>query len=493
MSQAKATAIHRSEVISGVMMGTSPAQMASNAALRHRMYLCPGIEHFSINHNEITQNILPGLEIEVDEEAKAFEETLSPSYGAAMSFDGITINRKSIKLVSYSLATYDRVLKLVYADAEDAGNVENEEKMLVLVAKREIAANGRPIFLINTDNKDAREASSVARQLSLVQQQLAIASGKTPVEASAMNSLPGRDAAHTFDLLAKDFVAIFEGCSALKGLLKSIKEFTTFAGTDNIAGFRARELSKDVDLAEVTGELATIPGDMRQSYWGVVLSGKDGKGGVLGNEKVFKRLVESEQFQAWSAALMTSSKKSRVAKMVRCVESVQWWRQVELLELVLSPLQRCVALVSDTQTPMSALLPLACAVNEEIKVALDDTDFRDEFGDDVAESMLRRLEVRINLDGEAPADQRESGQRGPPPRALLDKLALWAYAIDPKAQKLRHDCLPPFVIRFHRPSPPPSHCHAVWAPRGLLSDAGSAAQCYSAMLPVPTSTLHHAG
>lgn len=438
MSQKKATAIYRSEVISGVMQGTSPTQMASDAALRHRMYLCPGIEHYPLTRSNIIQNILPSIETEVDGEAKAFENTLSQSYGAMMAFDGITINKKSIKMVSYMLGTHQRVSKLVYADAEDAGDVEIEEKMLMLVAQREIKANGRPIFLISTDNKDAREASSVAKQLSLLQQQLAITSGKTPSEASALNSVAGRDAAHTIDLLTKDFVGIFEDDSTLKALLKSIKEFTTFAGTDNIAGFRARELSNDPELAEVTGEIATIPGDMRQCYWAVVLSGKDGQGGVLGNEQVFKRLVQSDQFKAWFGALPNGSKKSRAAKMLRCVESVQFWWQIELIQRVLSPLQRCVNLVSDTKTPMSALLPLASAVNEELKVAIDNTDFKDEFGNDVAGAMLQRLHVRINLDGEVPADQRAAGTRGPQPRALLDKFALWAHAIDPKVQQLRH-------------------------------------------------------
>ena len=434
MSQAKAKAIYRSEVISGVMMGTSPTQMASDAAMRHRMFLCPGVENFQITDNEITQNILPGIEAEVEEEAKAFDNTLSRSYCASLAFDGITVNTNNIKVVSYSLATHDRVSKLVYADAEDAGDVETEEKMLILAAKREIAANGRPIVLISTDNKDAREASSVAKQLSREQQQLAIASGKTTVEASFLNPLPARDAAHTFDLLSKDFITIFEDDPTLKALLKSLKELTTFALTDSISGFRARELSNDPELAQATGEIATIPGDMRQYFWAVVLSGKDGKGGVLGNEKVFKRLIQSVQFKTWFGALPNGSKKSRAVKMIRCVESVQFWRQLELVHLVLCPLQRCIAVVSDTKTPMCALLPLACAVNEELKVALDDAEFRDEFGDEVAESLLQRLELRVNLDGEVPADNRDAGTRGPRPRALLDKLAIWAHAIDPKAQ-----------------------------------------------------------
>ena len=220
--------------------------------------------------------------------------------------------------------------------------------------------------------------------------------------------------------LAKDCIPVCDADPVLKRVLRLAKDVTTWAGGDSVAGFRAQLLRMDValQLAEATGNVATVPGDVRQAHWSNVFAGKDGRAGLLGNERAFKLMVQTAEFTDWVNGLPSDSKKSRVVKMIRHVESAEWsaewWRQIAVLSVLLSPIQRAIALVSDTNTPTSALLPLARALKEDLGVALNSSDFIDAFGDEVANGMLQRLDVRLNLDGKTPVFQRD-GQRGPQP------------------------------------------------------------------------------
>jgi len=432
MSRDKADRLHRSAVEAMVQNGWNATQLCSDASKRHQQLASPGIEFYPLTEDAVTDSILPAIEQDANDEATALVKGLSSSYCATMSFDGITTDGKQIKVVSWSVERLDHILKLVYRDGGNVGDSEGEAKLIVHAAMLQVSKTSRPIVQVNTDNADNNQAIAVADKLSFSQQSEAMAKNQSVPDISRLNATSGRDGAHTADLLAKDFVDIGDISQVMQATLKSAKEFVTWQGSDSVAGFRKKLLSSDPALAEITGDVPSVPGDTRQACWDLLLNG------ILSNEKCFKRLVGNADFKAWVDGL-SGAKKTRVLKMVRCVESFEWWQRLTLLGSVFSPIHRVVALLSDTNTPMSAMLPLACALDAELKVALASEDFKEQFGEALVDKMLSRIAERINLDGKKPAVQREENQRGPARRALLDRTAIWSFAIDPHAARVPFD------------------------------------------------------
>ena len=432
MSIDKADRLHRSAVEAMVQNGGNATQLSSDASKRHQQPASPGIEFCPLTEDAVTDSILPATEQDANDEATALVAALSPSCCATTSFDGITTDRKQIKLVSWSVERLDHILKLVCRDGANVGDSEGEAKLIVHAAMLQVRKTNRPIVQVNTDNADNVQAIAVADALSLSQQSEATAKNQSVPGSSRLNTVPGRDGPHTADLLAKDFVDVGDSSHVMKATLKSAKCFVTWACSDSVTGFRKRLLSSDPTLAEITGDIPSVPWDMRQACWDLLLNG------ILSNEKCFKRLVIAADFKAWVNGL-SGAKKTRAQKMVRFVESFEWWQRLTLLGSVFSPIHRVVALLSDTDTPMSAMLPLACALDAELKVALASEDFKEQFGEALADQMLSRVSERINLDGNKPTVQREEGQRGPARRALLDRTAILSHAMDPHAARLPFD------------------------------------------------------
>ena len=257
-----------------VQNGGNATQLCSDASKRHQQLASPGIEFYPLAGDAVTDSVLPAIEKDCNDEATALVAALSSSYCATMAFDAITTDKKHIEVVSWSVHLIDHVLKLVWTDGANVGDPEEEAKQLVHAAMLQVRKTGRPIVQVNTDNADHAQANAVANELSISQQLEATAKGQSVPDSSRLNAVPSRDGAHTADLLAKDFVDVSDIFSpVMKQILKSAKEFVTWQGSDSVTGFRKKLLSPDPALAEITGDIPSVPGDMRQAHWDLVLNG----------------------------------------------------------------------------------------------------------------------------------------------------------------------------------------------------------------------------
>ena len=90
---------------------------------------------------------------------------------------------------------------------------------------------------------------------------------------------------------------------------------------------------------------------------------------------------------------------------------------------------------------MSAVYPCIYALQEELRLRLVDEadEFNTSFGDGAAEVLMNAVSRRFNLDGEAPTNDREPGQRGLARVPILDGCHPHAWLMDPHAAKLGFD------------------------------------------------------
>ena len=437
MTEKRASAIHQSRVTTMAALGQSPSEAASNWENRHAELATPGMKFYPLQRHSITDKFLPILQSRCEVEQMANMHRQPVDLLSTVAIDGLKVGHDKILIASVSTGLVDTLAKLDSAVGEDATDTSRSVKVVMRVIKQHISETGRQVALVSTDNAETKSCRRMASETTKLMQLTLRDTGLEPVDCT-VSCLTGRDASHTVELLATDFNKLLE---SLKEYFKEVKSLITWTLMSAVLGFRTEVLNDNPDLKLETGGAPGVPlNEMRQLYNEIMLEGNNGDGGVLGNMPCYLVMVQTAAFENMVDALPQTQRK-RYKRMIRLIQSNSWFRKGQRLANILRPIHICTQTLSNSATPMSAVFPLIYALQEELHLRLVDEadEFNSSFGDDAAEVLMNAVNRRFNLDGEAPTNDREPGQRGRAKVPILDKYHLYAWLMDPHAAKLGFD------------------------------------------------------
>ena len=437
MTEKQASAIHLSRVTTMAALGQSPTEAASDWENRHAERATPGMKFYPLQRHAITDKFLPMLQHRCELEQMA-ETRLQPlDLMSTVAIDGVKVGHNKTLIATVSTGSVDTLAKLDSAVADDATDTSRSVKIVMRVIKRHIFETGRQVALVSTDNAETKSCRRMALETTKHMQLALRQKGLEPVDCTA-SCLTGRDASHTVELLATDIIKA--GIEALKEYYKELKLLVTWTLMPAVSGHRTSVLNDNPDLKSETGEAPSVPSEMRQSCHEVMLEGNNGDGGLLGNMQCFRVMVQTAAFENMVDDL-PQLQQTRYKKMIRLIQSNSWRRKGQRLASILGPIHICTQMLSNGATPMSAVYPCIYALQEELRLRLVDEadEFNTSFGDGAAEVLMNAVSRRFNLDGEAPTNDREPGQRGRARVPILDGYHLHAWLMDPYAAKLGFD------------------------------------------------------
>ena len=434
MTEKRAAALHLSRVTTMAALGQSPSEASSVWESRHAEHATPGMKHYPLSHHKIVEKYLPMLETKCEFEQLANAGKQPSDLMSTVAFDGLKCGRRKITIITVSTGTVDTLASLDSAVADDAVDTERSLKVVNRVVKKHALESGRFVTLVSSDNAETFSTKLIAQGLTKSQQLSKQEQGKQPVDCTQGTIVHvGRDISHTVELSASDIVNA--GVEGIDKYFKEVKSVITWSLTPAVAGHRANVLNDNPDLKSETGEAPSVPlNDLRQSYHEIMLEGNDGSGGLLGNMNCYRAMVQTPAFEDMVETLSRAQKK-RFQSMINFIQSNSWLRKGKCLASLLRPIHCCTQILSNEDTPMSAVYPAVYALQAELRLCLVDQadDFDQSFGDGAADALMVAMRRRFNLGGEVPVDDRQSGQRGRAKVPILDAYHIHAWLMDPFA------------------------------------------------------------
>lgn len=246
-----------------------------------------------------------------------------------------------------------------------------------------------------------------------------------------------RDAAHSTDLVLKDFASI----AIIKLLYKYVNEMYSFVSIDRIDSIC------DAMIGE--GAIAHVPKAQKNAdtrFHGLVDYFSS-----MRDQKEFLSLVVNHPLYQQYYNERSSSRQQSLDDMFDRINN-KMWKRLELACLLMTPFKKAIKFLSGSNTPGSALLYIVQALVNETRKTLEISGFASIMGDGTIAEIMDILDVRCNLDCKDPAG---------PKVGILEDHNAWLVFTDPYGDELpcmvdgNHAAIVTAMINYYIPGDSP--------------------------------------